>query len=82
MRKELREQFCKEKNIENFSKSQKSNYALWLEFELMKTKEQLALLRVVGQSEQLKALEDLKDFAAQHCPMEKADALTAIIKSL
>ena len=45
-------------------------------------KEQLTLTDVVGQSEQLKALEDLKDFAYDNCQLHNSDRLAEIMERL
>ena len=44
--------------------------------------ELLFLLSVVGQSEQLKAVEKLKDFAYEVCPLHREDDLEEIVGSL
>ena len=44
--------------------------------------EVLALHYVVGQSEQLKALEDLKDFAYDNCQPHNSDRLAEIMERL
>ena len=44
--------------------------------------EQLRLYNVVGQSEQLKALEDLKDFAYDNCQPHNSDRLAEIMERL
>ena len=43
---------------------------------------QLMLGNVVGQSEQLKAVEKLKDFAYEVCPLHREDDLEEIVGSL
>lgn len=45
-------------------------------------KELLVLYNVVGQSEQLKAVEKLKDFAYEVCPLHREDDLEEIVGSL
>lgn len=42
----------------------------------------LLLFNVVGQSEQLKAIEKLKDFAYEVCPLHREDDLEEIVGSL
>lgn len=42
----------------------------------------LNLFNVVGQSEQLKALEDLKDFAYDNCQPHNSDRLSEIMEHL
>ena len=42
----------------------------------------LRLFVVVGQSEQLKAVEKLKDFAYEVCPLHREDDLEEIVGSL
>jgi hypothetical protein len=44
--------------------------------------EQLTLTDVVGRSEQLKALEDLKDFAYDNCQPHNSDRLSEIMERL
>ena len=41
-----------------------------------------SLFNVVGQSEQLKALEDLKDFAYDNCQPHNSDRLSEIMERL
>ena len=45
-------------------------------------KEQSTLTDVVGRSEQLKALEDLKDFAYDNCQPHNSDRLSEIMERL
>ena len=45
-------------------------------------KELLVLYNVVGQSEQLKAISDLKDFAYEVCPLHREDDLEEIVGRL
>jgi hypothetical protein len=45
-------------------------------------KQQLIIDGVVGQSEQLKAVEKLKDFAYEVCPLHREDDLEEIVGSL
>ena len=47
-----------------------------------KKSEQLTLTDVVGRSEQLKALEDLKDFAYDNCQPHNSDRLSEIMERL
>jgi len=42
----------------------------------------LLLFNVVGRSEQLKAVEKLKDFAYEVCPLHREDDLEEIVGSL
>lgn len=42
----------------------------------------LRLFSVVGRSEQLKAVEKLKDFAYEVCPLHREDDLEEIVDSL
>ena len=42
----------------------------------------LSLVAVVGRSEQLKAISDLKDFAYEVCPLHREDDLEEIIDRL
>jgi hypothetical protein len=44
--------------------------------------EQLTIPVVVGQSERLKAVEKLKDFAYEVCPLHREDDLEEIVGSL
>ena len=53
-------------------------YINWLE----KRIEALSLGDVVGRSEQLKAVEKLKDFAYEVCPLHREDDLEEIVNSL
>ena len=53
-------------------------YINWLE----KRIEALSLGDVVGRSEQLKAVEKLKDFAYEVCPLHREDDLEEIVGSL
>jgi len=50
----------------------------WHESEVKK----LPIHNVVGQSEQLKALEDLKDFAYENCQPHNSDRLSEIMERL
>ena len=49
---------------------------------LDKAIEVLRLSNVVGQGEQLKAVEKLKDFAYEVCPLHREDDLEEIVSSL
>lgn len=50
--------------------------------QLLAENEQLRIANVVGQSEQLKAVEKLKDFAYEVCPLHREDDLEQIVGSL
>ena len=50
--------------------------------EVEELKKALTLTDVVGRSEQLKALEDLKDFAYDNCQPHNSDMLSEIMERL
>lgn len=51
----------------------------WIEAERQPA---LFILFIVGQSEQLKVIEKLKDFAYEVCPLHREDDLKEIVDSL
>ena len=53
-----------------------------MEIEVDNYTKQLPILDVVGQSEQLKAVQKLKDFAYEVCPLHREDDLEEIVGSL
>ena len=53
-----------------------------MEIEVDNYTKQLPILDVVGQSEQLKAVQKLKDFAYDVCPLHREDDLEEIVGSL
>ncbi len=58
----------------------KSLYGLMEEY--AEAVKKLSIHNVVGQSEQLKALEDLKDFAYDNCQPHNSDRLAEIMERL
>ena len=65
-------------NIINHLKGQKSFHLDFLKY----VTEQCNIPVVVGQNEQLKAVEKLKDFAYEVCPLHREDDLEEIVGSL
>ena len=57
-------------------------YCTYLENKNKALTEQCNIANVVGQSEQLKALEDLKDFAYDNCQPHNSDRLAEIMERL
>ena len=65
-------------NVINHLKGQKSFHLDFLKY----VTEQCKIRFVVGQSEQLKAVEKLKDFAYEVCHLHREDDLEEIVGSL
>lgn len=59
-----------------------NNYAELRLGDVVGRSEQFTIINVVGTGEQLKALEDLKDFAYDNCQPHNSDRLTEIMERL
>jgi len=77
------EGFYKEWENDKHYMGDEDSWAIWFAEDWEKYKqEQCNIADVVGRSEQLKAISDLKDFAYEVCPLHREDDLEEIIGRL
>jgi len=85
---ETPQEFCKRKGFTQEPPGTTSYYIMWSMMRMYaryyheQQVKSVDLADVVGRSEQLKAVEKLKDFAYEVCPLHREDDLEEIVGSL